>query len=124
MIQILSYNELMKIRQAERYYSKKEFEEAKVNPILVHMTNSFMIVNRPWNEVTNHFMKHEYEKYALLTPWKSEPFDKDQRTIKKRIIDFCVKMMPRKILTSIVSYIYNVTRVNHIRKQCRKYAAM
>lgn len=124
MIQTLSYNELMKLRQAERYYSKEEIEEAQASPILVHMTNSFMIVNRPWNEVTNHVMKHEYKKYALLTPWKNEPLDKDKRTIKKKIIDCCVKIMPRKMLISAVGYIYNVTRVNHIRKQGRKYAAM
>lgn len=59
MMQILSYEDLMRLRKVERYYSEKKIEEAIENPVLVHMTSSFLVVNRPWCEVTDHPMQNE-----------------------------------------------------------------
>lgn len=47
MMQTMSYEDLMKLRNVKRFYKKNEIEEAINNPILVHMTSSFWIVNRP-----------------------------------------------------------------------------
>ena len=96
MMQTLSYEDIVKLRKVKRYYSKSEIEEALINPILVHMTSSFLVVNRPWCKVTSHPMKKIYRNYARLTPW-GDSMEKDKRTIEKKVIDLFVQHMPKKI---------------------------
>ena len=120
MLQTLSYEELMKLRKVERYYSKKQIQEALKSPVLVHMTSSFWIVNRPWNKVTNHPMKDEYKKYALLTPW-SDPIEEDRRNLRKKAIDWFVQHLPKEIVINIAGTLYNGRRVNQIKKKSDLY---
>ena len=121
MMQILSYEDLMRLRKVERYYSEKDIEEAIEKPVLVHMTSSFLVLNRPWCEVTNHPMTDEYKKYADLTPW-DESLDKDCRDIKKKITDFVVQHAPKSLVMSFASFLYNTIRVNQIEAEIKRYS--
>ncbi len=82
MMEILTYDEVMKLRHVKRYYQRNEIEEAVKNPAIVHLTNSFLITNRAWYANSNHPRKALYEKYKMLTPWKDEPGFKDTRKEK------------------------------------------
>lgn len=121
MMQTLSYEDLMKLRRVERYYRKKEIEEATANPVLVHMTGSFWVINRPWCKVTNHPMKDEYKKYADLTPWE-ETLSDDYRNIGKKFTDYIVQHIPKALVISIASFLYNTIRVKQIRTEIKRYS--
>lgn len=120
MMQILSYEDLMRLRKVERYYSEKEIEEAIEKPVLVHMTSSFLVVNRPWCEITNHPMQDEYKKYADLTPW-DEPLSVDCRDGKKRFTDFVVQHASKTLVISFASFLYNTIRVKQIGAEIKRY---
>ena len=120
MMQTMSYEDLIKLRNVKRFYEKKKIDEAIKNPILVHMTSSFWIVNRPWYKKTTHPMQEEYKIYAELTPW-DDPMEEDKRNYKKKIIDGIVQCMPKKIVIKLVSIIYNNSRVKKIQKEALLY---
>lgn len=121
MMQTLSYEELMKLRKVERYYSKREIEEALINSVLVHMTSSFWVVNRPWCKVTNHPMKDAYKKYADLTPW-DESLSEDCRGEMKKFTDFVVQYAPKAMVMSFASFLYNTVRVKQIGAKIKRYS--
>ena len=114
MMQILSYEELIKLRKLERFYSEQEILEAINNPVMIHLTNSFMLTNRAWHENSNHPERELYRKYKSLTPWKDSPDFKDSRNIKSKIVQVVVDTIPRKIVIWVASYLYNHWRVNKI----------
>ena len=120
MMQNLSYEDLLKLRKVERYYSKKETREALERPVLVHMTSSFWVVNRPWCKVTNNSMKDEYKKYADLTPW-DEPLSEDYRGRMKKFTDYVVQHAPKPMVISFASFLYNTIRIKKIRAEIKKY---
>lgn len=120
MMQTLSYEDLLKLRKVERYYSQQEIEEAIEKPVLVHMTSSFWVVNRPWCKVTNHPMKDEYKQYANLTPW-DDPLSEDSRGRMKKFTDFVVQHAPKSVVIAIASFLYNTIRVKQIGAEIKRY---
>ncbi|MBR4085137.1 MAG: glycosyltransferase family 8 protein [Lachnospiraceae bacterium] len=116
MMQILSYDELVKLRKLERYYTKEDIQEAVKKPVMIHLTNSFLLTNRAWHENSNHPEKELYEKYKEKTPWKEEPGFKDTRNVKDKIIQVIVDVLPRPIVLSVASVLYNYIRVRKIEK--------
>lgn len=116
MMEILTYDEVMKLRHVKRYYQRNEIEEAVKNPAIVHLTNSFLITNRAWYANSNHPRKALYEKYKMLTPWKDEPGFKDTRKRKGKIVQFFVNHLPKKIVLVIASKLYNNYRVKKIKR--------
>ena len=116
MMEILTYDEVMKLRHVKRYYQKNEIEEAVKNPAIVHLTNSFLITNRAWYANSNHPRKALYEKYKMLTPWKDETGFKDTRKRKDKIVQFFVNHLPKKIVLVVASKLYNNYRVKKIKR--------
>lgn len=49
------------------YYSIREIEEAKENPVFIHFTEGFC--NRPWREQCTHPYAYLYRKYQEMTPY-------------------------------------------------------
>lgn len=123
MMQAMTYEDMFKLRKFSRYYTKEEISDAAKNPKIVHMTTSFLVVNRAWNEVTNHPMKEECKRYALLTPWGEKALSKDNRPVKKKLIDCFVRIIPNSILLPVVSFVYNDLRVWNIKRQMKNFRA-
>ena len=61
--QVFSYNDLIKLRNPLHFYSEKDVKEAMDKPVVVHMTGFFYVINRAWNEVTNHPERERFEEY-------------------------------------------------------------
>ena len=120
MMQVLSYKQLKILRKCERFYSEREIEDAVENPVLVHMTSSFMVVNRPWCEVTTHPMQGECAKYGRLVDAAGNGLIPDGRNLKKKIIDLVIQILPKVILLPVVSLVYNSIRVKIIDRQWKK----
>lgn len=121
MMQVLPYRDIYRLRKFSRYYTKEEIDDAVKDPAIVHLTTSFMVVNRAWNEVTNHPMREECRKYISLTPWGEEVLSKDSRPLSKKCIDFGVKVIPNSLLLPLISFVYNNLRVKNIERQMRKF---
>ena len=117
MMELVSYEELMKLRKVERYYTKKEIEEAVAHPAIIHLTNTFMLANRAWYEGSKHPRVREYQKYKALTPWKNEPDFQDKRNRKQKFVQFWVDHLPRSFVLSVASWLYNTKRINKISKE-------
>lgn len=111
-----THDNLRKLRRCTRYYSDEEIDEAIKNPVLIHLTNGFYVKGRPWIEGNEHPFKQLYLKYRALTPWKKEPLFKDKTSIEQKAVLSIVKILPQSFLCSIIGWVYNVWRPNHIRK--------
>ena len=46
LVQVLSYDDLMKLRKPLHFYNKSEVEEAQKNPIVIHMTGFFYVIGK------------------------------------------------------------------------------
>lgn len=111
-----THDNLRRLRRCTRYYSDEEIDEAVRNPVLIHLTNGFYVKGRPWIEGNAHPFRKLYMKYRALTPWKDEPLFEDKSSFKQQAVLAIVKILPQSCLCSMIGWIYNVWRPNHIRK--------
>ncbi|MCM1063466.1 MAG: glycosyltransferase family 8 protein [Eubacterium sp.] len=94
-----TYEEMAFYRQPYSFYSKKEVEEAKDDPVIVHFTSSFASM-RPWqNNKTGHMYGKEwldcYERHGFSV----------QNTYKKSYLIY--KYMPHILLLCIVRILHS-----------------
>ncbi len=120
LVQVLSYDDLMKLRKPLHFYESNEVEEAKEKPIVVHMTGFFYIINRAWNEVTNHPDKERFIEYCNKFDWGVDVLDEDRRDWKTRCKDAIVHGLPKGLIISVVSFLYNDWRPQNIAKISNK----
>ena len=120
LVQVLSYKDLMKLRKPLHFYSKEEVEEAKKDPLIVHMTGFFYVINRAWNEVTNHPDRERFVEYCRKYDWGVDILDKDRRDAKTKFKDAVVHGLPKGLMIAIVSFLYNKWRPGNIARISRK----
>ena len=120
MMSYLSFKELSKFRKFNMYYSETEYNEARNNPCLLHMTSSSILINRPWIEKNNYPTKNVFLKYVELTPWANNALDKDKRRAKKKIIDFIISHLPRSLMLCFFSFVYNGPRISSIKRKMKR----
>lgn len=113
MAAALSYRKLKMLRHPYNYYSKEEYEEARKNPVLIHFTSSFLLVNRPWFNKCNHPLKSIFHKYAEEVGFE---FWHTHRKSSKVLQQFFIKITPKFILFPIISILYNPIRIYRIKK--------
>ncbi len=107
-----TYEQTLKYRRANKFYSKKEFIESVKNPGLVHFTTCFLDGLRPWIEGNRHPWREEFLKYKAMSPWSDQPLSKDKRSKVNKTKTFIVKHCPRIILVPIVSLLHGVVVPN------------
>ena len=120
LVQVLSYKDLMKLRKPLHFYSEEEVEEAKKDPLIVHMTGFFYVINRAWNEVTNHPDRERFVEYCRKYDWGVDILDKDRRDAKTKFKDAVVHGLPKGLMIAIVSFLYNKWRPGNIARISRK----
>lgn len=119
MMDLHSYEELLKLRNVKRYYTKSEIEEAVAHPKIIHLTKSFLLANRAWYEGSKHPRVKEYQKYKELTPWKDKPDFQDKRSRKQKFVQFCIDYLPKSFVLNIASRLYN-DRIKQIEKKIKE----
>lgn len=122
MLKYLDYEEIIKLRKVKRFYSKEEIKEALENPVILHLTNTFLLPNRAWYFNSKHPDHALYQHYKRMTPWKNEKDFIDKRSRKEKLVQFFVDHLPRKMVLGIASILYNDFRVIKIKKQMLKYS--
>lgn len=103
---VLDYRDFMEIRGARKYYSEKEYEQAKKDPYIIHFTTFFLVNLRPWFEESDHPKVDMFLKYKDISPWNLEPLWQDKRTRKNRMKMVLVQMCPLSIIKKISSYLH------------------
>lgn len=86
---------------ATKYYSQEIINEAKENPIFIHLTPGFS--KRPWVKGCRHPLKDKYWKYLAMTPWKNELEQEDKRQLKYKLIEKIYWIFGYKIYKIIFS---------------------
>lgn len=114
-MQALTYDDILTIRRPVNFYSREKVMQALEHPVIIHMTSLFFVINRAWNEYTDHPARLKFAMYHEKLGWGNFDMQKDKRTLKSKLVDAVVHVIPRKILAFIVSILYNYVRIIYIR---------
>lgn len=90
----LTFSEIKLYRSPCNFYSNREINLAKKNPVIIHYTSSFYSI-RPWFENSNHPMKNIWLEYYKKTPWYTEKL-KYENSRKKKLVVRLTKFGMRK----------------------------
>ena len=87
----------------EDYISKKDYEESKRNPLIVH----YLGEERPWRKGNTHKYKKDYKKYLEMTPFCNTPDEKGWELyfVAWRVFNFLIKPFPSlrlKIINGLI----------------------
>lgn len=97
-----TYSDMVKYRKPVNFYSKKEIEKAKSDPVIIHYTSAFNTV-RPWFENSTHPETNEWLSYYRRSPWKNVSLMKDSKSGIKKMLFEMYNILPRKIALFIAS---------------------
>ena len=113
-----SYKNLIRWRKPTLFYTPEEVEYAKNNPKIIHYTNNFYMISRPWVEHSEHPMADEFRKYMKMIGWNT--LDKDNRTFKQKFIHKLIHCVPPCILAYIVNFLYNTYRPIYLSAKAKQ----
>ena len=114
---LFNYKQYLLYKKPINVISKEEFDNARSNPSIIHLTNFFAVKNRAWYDKTNHPLKELFVKYKMNTPWKDDySAFKDNRSITTKIFDSLLLIIPNQIKAWFFGIIYNGPRVRKIKK--------
>lgn len=123
IMQMFTPRQLWKMRKPKYFYDESEITAAVNDPSIIHMTSLFYIINKPWNEVTNHPNKKLFWSYFEKMDWGIDELQSDSRDWKTRIKDALIHACPKALLITLVSWVYNGPRVRIIKRQANKVSA-
>lgn len=116
------YEEFLKLRRPSYYYTKKDFEEALTDPVIVHYMTCFYLDERPWMKECKHPRTQDFIDVRKRTPWADAPlWDNVSKPKRKAYCDFCHAIpKPLAIWISSLIYVYFIP-MKHLYME-KKYA--
>ena len=114
-----SYEQVLKIRRASDFYSKREFTEAINNPVIVHFTTCFLDGLRPWIKGNSHPLLKEFLRYKSISPWKNDPLQEDIRSPNAKFKTMIIKKMPKIVMCELASIMHGVVVPNRNYKRMK-----
>lgn len=114
---VMGYKEFVKFRGATNFYSEKEFNEAVMNPAIIHALNNFYVRKRYWEKDSDSPYADTYLKYRNLTPWKDLPLIESKRSSKQRFIKSFWHWLPRSVAFWLAAFVRNRIRPLLISKR-------
>lgn len=84
--------EIKEIFEIPEYYSEKELQEARQNPVFIHYVGGFFV--RPWFTNANHPKKDIYRYYMQQSPWKGQYFPKESLGMRTNLMKISYKLLP------------------------------
>ncbi len=106
MLYDFTYKKLQSFRHPVEYYTQEQFNRAKREPVIIHFTTSFASL-RPWIEGSRHPYAQQWLKYKSASPWKNEPFRKDNRSGKKKLMTKIYNVLPDFIAVRAVGILHS-----------------
>lgn len=110
MFFMMNYERILKLYEVSDYYSRSLVEEAKKNPVFIHYVEAG--TTRPWIKGCKHPMANKYINYLRKTPWKNEKLEADNRSLKKKIIEFSINNLPISVFKTITNIVSNLKERN------------
>lgn len=114
----LNSKQIKLLRNPVFQYEENEITNAKKNYSILHMISFFKVINRAWYKTTNYPLEEEFRRYAALVP--EFTYLPDARSVKKRLIDFMVKIIPTTLLCRVVGNYYQKHRLKKYIKYCKR----
>lgn len=120
LVYLFEYDELMRLRRPYFFsYDKEEFYNSRNHPVITHFTGNFFVRRRPWIEKSDHPHKEIYLKYRALSPWKYDSLAENKQTFVKSLCLNICHVLPRFVMISVVSCVYNVIRPFFLKKKIK-----
>lgn len=115
-----SYEQVLKIRRSEYFYSKTEFELAKEQPCILHFTSCFLDGLRPWIKGNEHPYRDDFFKYKRMSPWKDDDLQIDTRNVLLKIRSIIIKRLPKTVVCEIASVLHGIIVPNRSYRKMQK----
>lgn len=112
-VYLFEYDEVMRMKRPVSYYERKEVEEAKRKPALIHATTCFYVSKRMWVEGSDHPCAKNYLEYRGRTPWRDLPQVSDSRKWSKKIYAKFWKILPKKVSIALAAFMINCVRPSY-----------
>lgn len=98
---IWHYKSLKKVYEVrENYYTKKEIDNARKNPVIIHMVPD--LFNRPWQEGKGNFMAKEWRAYLGKTRFAENfVYMKKEETWKRKLLKKLFPFLPNEFIAAI-----------------------
>lgn len=114
----LTWKQIKMLRNPHNSYTCEEINESLKNPFIIHFTSFFLIKNRPWINNCNHPFTKDYlnsfnESAIKFLLWN------DNRRFKKKMIDFCMSLLPTGFVCWLVGKYYSKGRINKFKNLSR-----
>lgn len=100
--------EIEKFFEISEYYTQREIDEAKEQPVFIHYVGGFYV--RPWFKNTNHPKKEMYLKYMEQSPWKGDFFQNENFSMRSKLMIAAHKYLPFFLFVSLHRVTRNVKR--------------
>lgn len=100
------YESLIRLRRPPVPRQKEEYAEATSDPAIVHFQSCFRSGLRPWNKGCKHKYAGKFLEYKAMSPWKNEPFRKDDRTGSQKLLNFVAHCLPKRLMVAIISFMH------------------
>lgn len=114
-----TYRDLLIFRKPVDFYSEKETESSKSNPVIVHFTTSFLSL-RPWVKGCKHPFVNEWLKYKAMSPWADVPLRNDNQSFKKKFAVGVYNFLPNKIAVSLAGQLHAsvMPKIRKLKGKC------
>ena len=77
---VMKVSQIKHYHSVKKYYTQKELNEAKNNPVFIHFTP--YLTDRPWVKGNLHPLRNHYNKTMDKTPWKGTQFANPSKTLE------------------------------------------
>ncbi len=88
-----SYENLIRYRKPNFFYTKEEIQTAKEHAAVVHFTSSFLSL-RPWVAGSRHPYAEQWLQIKKQSPWRGQPLQQDCRSGLKKAYEKFYHTMP------------------------------
>lgn len=117
---LFDYKNMRHYRKPSTCCTKKEFEDAKRHPIVVHFTKNQIIQSRPWIEDCSHPYRQYYLDVKNSTVLANDPLWKSDRKKINRIVNFIYSKISKGFVACTLgvvhAYLYPVFLYKYILK--------
>lgn len=103
---LFDYNGMLRYREPSSKCTKKEFEEAKRSPVVVHFTKNQIIQSRPWIEECSHPYNNYYLQLKKETVLADEPLWKSDRKKTNRVVNFVYSKISKGLVASTLGIVH------------------
>lgn len=110
IVLVMGYDNFVKFRGADNFYTKEEFNKAVKKPAIIHALNNFFVRKRFWEQGSDSPYADKYQEYRKMTPWKNLPIIITKRSFKQIFIKEFWHCMPKNLAFFLAKFVRETIR--------------